>query len=182
MRFSLSAILALLLVSCRGEVREQSLAGLDLNDPQIIDTLKGKLAPEQQTALATYALLHWPESKFYCGKAIDPSLKSPETVGEAIDQTLAYEARRTAQVAASRRETSPLDEALEEQAQLIARIDSLALRRDILNSRLGPASPTSEEYKTIERDMAATRQTLAKVRDQIRQRAIDASAVQSITG
>ncbi|WP_133365832.1 hypothetical protein [Qipengyuania sediminis] len=163
MRAIIAASLAALLWSCAGAPRDTALAGLDLADGRTLARLQAALPPDDRGALGTYALLHWPRSQFYCGDPIGGVTREAKTVGEAIDQTRAYEARLAKASAPKAAPTRA--EQLEKQEQVLTtRIDRLVLERDMLYARLGPAAASSSRKREIEQAISATRSKLEKLR------------------
>lgn len=161
MRTILLGLGAAALAGCSPAARDVALAGLDLADPATLARLQADLPLDDRGVLATYALLHWPRSRFYCGEPIGGTRALPETIGEAIAQTRAYE---TALVAAKARQGggTALSPALQRERAIVDRIDLLVLKRDMQRGAM-PAPPSSLS-RDIERELAALRSELAQLR------------------
>lgn len=162
MRAVMIVILASSLGACAPGVRDIAIAELDLADGKTLAELQQALPPDDRAALGTYALLHWPRSKFYCGQPIGGQGGVAATVGEAIDQTRAYEASLALAEAATRTNAALADRA--EETGLITRIEQLVLERDMLFGQLGPAARSNPRMLQIENDLAALRRDLETLR------------------
>jgi hypothetical protein len=161
------------IASCNASVGDMPLAGLDLNDAGVVGQIARQLPDRERTAFKTYALLHWPGSKTYCGRPIAPSARVASTVGEAITQTLEFEAELAATRLASQAEpASDADRLRERRTDLTDRIENLVLKRDALYVRLGAAARTSREADLLEQEMQ---------RMQAQRAAVDAELVQAAT-
>lgn len=163
MRAMIVGLLAMALAACAPAPRDVRLAGLDLGNPRTLAALQQNVPVDERAALATYALLHWPQSKFYCGEPIGGSQPLPQTVGEAIDQTRAYEA---ALETGKAREGTPVRSAAQARDKtLVDRIDYLVLKRDMLRMSPGtPPDPAAPSLPAIERELATLRSELAEAR------------------
>ena len=91
MRALMIGVVAAAVAGCAPSTRDTPLADLDLADGVTLAALQGALPPNDRALLGTYALLHWPKSRFYCGQPIGGRGPEPSTVGEAIDRTRTYE-------------------------------------------------------------------------------------------
>jgi hypothetical protein len=161
------------IASCNASVGDMPLAGLDLNDAGVVGKIARQLPDRERTAFKTYALLHWPGSKTYCGRPIAASAHVASTVGEAVTQTLEFEADLAKTRQASQAEpASDADRLRERRMRLTDRIESLVLKRDALHVRLGAAAGTSREASLLEQEMQ---------RLQAQRAAVDAELVQAAT-
>lgn len=161
MRALVVVVLAAAAAGCAPSVRDVSLSGLNLADGATLASLQKKLPQDDRAALGTYALLHWPKSKFYCGEAIGGSRSLPTTIGEAIDQTLAYEtALQVAQNRTQKRSESGGMKDRAAETELVTRIEQLVLERDMLYGRMGPAAATSPRGAEIKTRLAELRHQL----------------------
>ncbi|MGX7953809.1 hypothetical protein ACWPM1_14755 [Tsuneonella sp. HG249] len=126
------SIAAAICAGCGLDVRERALADIDLSDQSAVAAIGRQLPAREQTAFLTYALVHWPGSKSFCGKPMKVAGLAPATVGEAIAETIAFEAK----LAVTRREaTRPLAgvaRAVERNRMLLDRYEELLLRRQML--------------------------------------------------
>ena len=163
MRIIVMGVLTLALSGCAPSVRDVDLSGLDLADGKTLASLQDALPQDDRAALGTYALLHWPKSRFYCGEPIEGRSSIAATVGEAIAQTRAYE-RRLA-LARARTDAPVAQTSRNEEIDLVNRMERLVLERDMLRSRMGPAAETAPEGITINRNLATIRTELAALRD-----------------
>lgn len=161
MRAVLIGVVAAMLGGCAPAVRDRNLAGLDLADGETLAALQAALAPDDRGALGTYALLHWPKSKFYCGRPISGRGSMPTTIGEAIDQTRAYEARLAAQ---TQERTAVAMTAQMREKSLIDRMEQLVLERDKLYGQLGPAADRTPQGAAIKNRLESMRGELGRLR------------------
>lgn len=166
MRAMLIALVAAAVGGCTPAPRDISLTGLNLADNKTLSAIQARLTADDRAALGTYALLHWPQSKFYCGEPIGGQASAAATIGEAIDQTRAYE-EALERVQAKARMTAALAKQSEERA-LIAKLERVIFERDRLFSRLGPAALSSAEgralsarLETFQAELSALRGTAA---------------------
>jgi hypothetical protein len=162
MRVIAGAMLAALLAGCSTPPRDISIEGLNLADGTTLIALQNALPADDRAALGTYALLHWPKSKFYCGEPIGGRQALAATVGEAIDQTRAYEVK-LAREQANARTTAALSNKAEE-TMLINRMEQLVFERDMLYGRMGPAADASPDGRDIKQRLAIMRAELAELR------------------
>lgn len=123
-----------LMTACAQPVRDRSLADLDLADRATLESLQAALPLDDRGALGTYALLHWPKSRFYCGRPADPSSRPAQTVGEAIEQTRLYEAQYRLAVAKTP-VSAKRDDRASRDRDLVFQIEQLVTERDMLRSR-----------------------------------------------
>lgn len=135
-----------------------SLGNKNLNDPSVVAELSRGLTPEERGAFATYALVHWPFSKSYCGGPVF-SERLARTVGEAIAETQRFEA----DLARKRfLEKTPdiHEQRLIAEQKLADEFDRLTLERDML--AISPVSPSvrRDRAKEIEEKMAENRAAL----------------------
>lgn len=137
--------------SCSVPVADLPLAGLDLNDARTVGKIARQLPDGQRRAFTTYALLHWPGSKNYCGNPIGPSRQAASTVGEAVAQTQRFEAELAkTRLAAQAGPASQVARLRERRTLLTDQIEELVLKRDALYGRLGASARTSPESKQVE--------------------------------
>jgi hypothetical protein len=163
MRVIMSGILAGVLGACAPAVRDMRIADLDLADGKTLAKLQQALPPDDRAALGTYALLHWPKSKFYCGKPIGGRAREAVTVGDAIAQSRAYEASVALAEASAR--TNAALAARSAETALVTQMEELVLERDMLFGRMGPSAASSARAVEIKAELAALRQELEQVRD-----------------
>lgn len=177
----LPAMLALCATACAADGRATALQGLDLGDRATLRAIQEQIPRDQRGALATYALLHWPQSKFYCGRPVGPSGTVPRTVGDAIDMTLAFESDRERALAATRAPANAFDRLVERKQETITRIETLVLQRDMVRAKLGPSAASSAEYRAIAAKLETARADLERVRSQMpAQAALSSAAGQSL--
>jgi hypothetical protein len=168
MRTLLIGVVAAAVAGCAPSTRDTPLADLDLADGVTLAALQGALPPNDRALLGTYALLHWPKSRFYCGQPIGGRGPEPSTVGEAIDQTRAYEAALE-RTRAKERVVQNANIAREEETALITRIEQLVYERDMLYGRMGPTAATTPRGAEIKESL----DTLHSELDLLRNRAVD---------
>lgn len=162
MRTVITVAFACMMAACTAPVRQTPIAGLDLADGRTLARLQQALPPDDRAALGTYALLHWPKSKFYCGKPIGGKGAVAATVGQAIDQTRSYEASLALADASAR--TNAALAARSEETSLITRMEQLVLERDMLFARFGARAGDTARAKEIDDELAVLRNQLAQVR------------------
>lgn len=162
MRVIAAGVLAAVLAGCSTPPRDISIKGLNLADGTTLAALQNAVSQDDRAALGTYALLHWPKSKFYCGKPIGGSNAEVNTVGEAIALTRAYE---TALLLAKHEQaqTPAVARQVEERA-VITQIDELVLKRDLLRTRVGPKANETAGAAEINRQLARLRLRLDQMR------------------
>lgn len=155
----------MVLASCGQDVRDTPLAGLDLNDRALVASLRERLAPDDRAPFATYALLHWPGSRLYCGSPPnDGAGREPETIGEAIEVTLAREEELEKARAAAVEPQTDFDHQRALETRAIDRVEELVLKRDMLATRLGPDASKSPEWKRLKRMLDEATEDLAALR------------------
>lgn len=162
MRIVMTGVLAAALAGCAPSARDVSLAGLDLADGATLAKLQKALPLDDRAALGTYALLHWPQSAFYCGQPIGGRTAAAATVGEAIEQTRAYE--RALELAQAKEPPAVASAARIEETALVTRIEQLVYERDQLYGRVGPGAHQTRQAREINKRMAALRSELEQLR------------------
>lgn len=164
MRILVIGILAAALTGCAQQVRDRPLAGIDFADPSTLAALQNALPLDERGALGTYALLHWPKSRYYCGKPPGRRGRVPITIGDAIDLTRAYEAElEFAQAATPIASSQSIGTSRE--AMLIDRIEQLVLQRDRLYLRTGAAGDAAPQATQINDELNAIREELNRLRN-----------------
>lgn len=148
--------IALVLAACATSPRNERIADLDLSDSQVLSRLGEHLSVRERGALATYALLHWPGSKAFCGQPVFRG-PQPQTVGEAIEKTLEYESDLAAKRAAESAPRSPIEQREWEERTLIDEFDQLTLDRDMLTTSDLPKAELTKKLKEIDRKMEENR-------------------------
>lgn len=147
-----------MLTGCATAPRDVVLAGLDLNNPAVIARVSEGLTQQQRAALATFALLHWPESKAYCGRPVFKGASQPSTVGEAIDKTIEFETA----LARKRLEETQVGSVFERQAQLkrelVDQFDLLTIEREMLASAALSSVERDRRERELARQLADNRQ------------------------
>lgn len=124
--------------TCSPDVRDRDLSTIDLADAVAVATIGRQLDSRDRTAFITYALVHWPGSKSYCGRAVAHKSRPAQTVGDAVATTLAFESQLaiTPQAAARRLK---IPDQIEENRLLIDRYEALLLQKQMLgNHPTGP--------------------------------------------
>lgn len=144
------------LTACTTAPRDERIADLDLADSQVISRLGEHLSVRERGALATYALLHWPGSKAFCGQPVFRG-PQPQTVGEAIEKTLEFEDDLASKRAAERAPRSPIEQREWEERTLIDEFDQLTLDRDMLTTSELPKAELTKRLKEIDRKMEENR-------------------------
>lgn len=152
-----------ILAACSASPRDVKLAGLDLGQPALLAELKEDLAPEEGAALTLYATFHWPGSKSYCGRPAFAQAVEPETIGDAIDRTIAFEAGLTRKRLAESQPASPESLHAQRDQQLIDRFEELALRRSVLLSRVHSQAARTGELSSIDRELESLRHERARL-------------------
>lgn len=127
-------------MACSENLREHELSQYDFADMAVVSAVSAQLEKQDRAIFRTYAVKHLTSSAKFCGeKLVSVEGREPVTIGEAIDLTLAREAR-DAELRASQdlRNFSPA-------AQRYIRIEELTeARDDVINER--------EIYRMMEGD------------------------------
>lgn len=154
-----SAVVAAMLfvASCAAAPRDVELAGLKLNDRQVLQTLGEGVSERERGALATYALLHWPGSKAFCGHPVFAKERQPATVGEAIDLTIAFERNLEAKRAAEQNSSEPFEERVEEERRLVDEFDQLTFDRDRIETSVAGTREKSRRIRDLDDRIEANR-------------------------
>ena len=163
MRALFIGVFSAAVAGCAPSARDLSLAGLDLANGATLALLQKQLPQNDRAALGTYALLHWPKSKFYCGEAIGGSRALAAAVGQAIDQTRAYEANL--QLAQAKVQSGAVELGGQTaDKQLVTRIEQLVYERDMLYAQMGPAGEASPRGAQIKAGLTELRGQLDRLR------------------
>ena len=125
--------------------------------------LKQGLAPDERAALVSYAVFHWPGSNNYCGRPVFAQAVEPNTIGEAIDRTIAFETALTRKQMAEEQPATLAVRRAQRNQQLVDRFEELTLRRNMILGRTGRQAERESELRTIERDLDLVRQERAKL-------------------
>ena len=160
MRAHLALIALLAACGSAQNVRQIPIANLDLSNMKVVTDIQSQLPTAQRPALATYALLHWPGSKAFCGHRLsDKSGHEPSTVGEAIDLTLLREAQNAARPDTLLPEPERnLVHALE---RLESQRDSLVVQRDVA-LQMGKPDTYAGQIRVLDGKLAVVRTGLSK--------------------
>lgn len=163
MRALISGVLAAALGACAPSARDVSIDGLDLADGRTLAALQDALPADDRAALGTYALLHWPKSRFFCGQPIGGRIATAATVGEAIALTQAYEAELAATQATKPKLAA--QSVRDEEAALVQQMERLVLERDMLYGEMGPvAAAATPRGSAIKQQLEAIRAQIDKLR------------------
>lgn len=162
MRIIAAGVLAAVLAGCSASPRDISIEGVNLADGATLAALQNAVPQDDRAALGTYALLHWPKSRFYCGKPIGGTNAEVTTVGEAIALTRAYEAALVR--AQQRQEQTPAIALQTEERALITQIDELVLKRDRLRTDAVSRASGTTRVAEITRQLADLRVRLDTLR------------------
>ena len=130
--FLLGLAIATTFAGCSPDVRERPLVEVDLANSRAVAAIGRHLGVRERTAFTTYALVHWPGSKFYCGSPLRLSASPPRTVGEAIESTLRFEERLAARRSEERDEKTRSVRLEKQDRKLIDRYEALLLKRQML--------------------------------------------------
>lgn len=144
------------LAGCAEAPRDMLLAGLDLNDPAVVARLGQELPQRERAALATFALLHWPGSKAYCGQQMFKGAAPPSTIGEAIDRTIEFD-DALARKRIEEKQTTTFEQQARRKQQLVNEFDRLTLERDMLLSAGASSADDDGRLRELERQLAANR-------------------------
>jgi hypothetical protein len=164
-RVILSALAAIALYGCTGDVTTKPLSAYDLTDRDIVNSVLSELSPQQRGPFLTYTIHHLASSKAFCGEVlIDKQGRQPSTVGDAIRLTVAREvelARKPDVVDPSKlnpveRYHFELQALQKEREQLIDR------REDML--MIDPNVKNTSRHKEIEAKIATSSQEIAALR------------------
>lgn len=150
---------SLALAGCTAAPRDLALAGLDLSNPAVIARVSKDLPQKQRAALATFALLHWPESRAYCGRPMFKGADQPDTVGEAIDKTIEFETSLARKRVEEKRPPSIFEQQAQYQRELVHEFEELTLEREMLNSTDLPAEDKRSRLQELDRRLANNRET-----------------------
>jgi hypothetical protein len=101
-KFGMAALVLILpLLSCANDPRTIRLADVDLSNLAVVEKLRRSLSIEERAALTDYVVRHRVQSAAFCGtRLVDDGGGDPQTLGDAIDLTIARkleEERRDAQ-------------------------------------------------------------------------------------
>lgn len=146
-----------LLAGCWNTPRDLALAGLDLGSPAVIAQLSKDLPQKERAAFATYALLHWPESKAYCGRPMFSGGGRPATVGEAVDRTLEFESSLARKRAAEKEAPSVFEQRARHKQNLVDEFDRLTIERDKLTSEPRISAESKQRIEALDKEMEANR-------------------------
>lgn len=148
------------------EPRDALLAGKDLTNARVISALSNGLNPEDRAAFATYALIHWPGARAFCGRPMF-SKAVPATVGDAIAETTAFEDALNRKREEEKRPRSFFEQKAIDEKRLVDVFDQLTLDRDKLAGSDLPADEMAKRLKELDRKLdenrAARRALAAKM-------------------
>lgn len=150
------ALCAALAACAMGTQRDVALAGHDLNDPRVVATLGAGLTTSERAAFATYALLHWPNSKSFCGQPTF-SKKPAATVGEAIEETVGFERALERKRLAERDIPNFWEQRAIDEQRLVDAFDQLTLDRDMVASSDLPQRSKEARLSDIDRKLDQNR-------------------------
>lgn len=150
MHRSLTLAGSFILAGCAAAPRDIAIAGLDLNSPAVIAQVGKGLPQEQRAALATFALLHWPESKAYCGRPVFKGDAQPRTVGEAIDKTLEFETALARKRIEEKQAGSVFEQRAQRERRLVDEYEQMLIEREMLASEA--LSPVDKRRRSQELD------------------------------
>lgn len=163
MRRSLALAGSIMLAGCAAAPRDVALAGLDLNDPAVIARVGQGLPQNQRAALATFALLHWPESKAYCGRPVFKGAAQPSTIGEAIDKTLEFETALARKRSEEKQAASAFEQRAHRKQGLVNEFEQMMIEREMLASAALSPAERSHRIRELDRQLADNR----KARDRL---------------
>ena len=123
-RGGLVLLISLALAGCAKNQLDTPLAELDLADPSVIRELQSGLGERERAALATYALLHWPGSKAYCGQPLFRG-PQPRTVSEAIEKTIGFQLALERKRAEETRPASSIEQRARRLRGLVVQFDEM---------------------------------------------------------
>ncbi len=154
---------SLALAGCAAVPRDIALAGLDLNDPAVIARVSDGLPQAQRAAFATFALLHWPESKAYCGRPVFKGASQPKTVGEAVDKTMEFDTALARKRVEEQQPASIFEQQALHQEQLVEEFEQLTLERDMLVSEEMPKAEKEQRVRDLNRMLAKNREARDRI-------------------
>lgn len=157
MRHILTLTSCTLLAACAAAPRDIALAGLDLNNPSVIAQVSEGLPRKQRAALATYALLHWPQSKAYCGRPVFKGAAEPRTVGEAIDKTIEFDTALARKRIEEQRPPSIFERRARDHQRLVDEFEELTLEREMLATEELPPVEKQKRLEELDRKLADNR-------------------------
>jgi hypothetical protein len=160
-------LLTLLLATCGGDVRDRRLAEVDLSNMEFVHQLARELGPTEGAALITYAAIHDPASRHFCGRRLlDSRGQEPKTIGGAVSLTLKQMAQNRAPERSKNRETpagllgKQLDEAIFER-------DMVTDHESFLLADHGAAAKHLPEWRSLEFRKVSLQRTLTSLRLQV---------------
>lgn len=174
MRVLLLAFSALALSACSADVRERSLADVDLGNMEVVQALGTELSQDERAALATYVVAHWPRSAAFCGEVlVDENGQQPTTIGEAIVMTKWREKERERRLARAARPRTPMEQLLDRRDFLIGQQDQLFSQKELLFDQLGKKAMTHPHMDAIEGELEASFAQTVQLNKEIEQRRRD---------
>ena len=145
----------LLLAACSQDPRAIELADVNLADMDVVQDIRGRLAPEDRPVFGTYVIRHAATSPSFCGEVlVDRDGRKPRTIGEAIDLTVLREERDRRERLAAERPPTAAEALRNRRESLIARKEMLIGRQTLLHATHGPAAREMPEWAEIEAGMA----------------------------
>lgn len=145
----------LLLAACSQDPRAIELADVNLADMDVVQDIRGRLAPEDRSVFGTYVIRHAATSPSFCGEVlVDRDGRMPRTIGEAIDLTVLREERDRRERLAAKRPPTAAEALRRQRDSLILGKEALIGRRTFLDMRHGPAAKELPEWAEIEARMA----------------------------
>lgn len=140
----------LLFAGCAPAVKSLSLADINLDDPHAVSQIGSQLSEADRAALATYIVRHRAGGRHFCGR---PLLRSDgrtaQTVGEAIQLTVAREREQREADAKLREPGTSHGRARERWDDLASQRDTLLDAQSRLREQSGSAAEQTAEWKRL---------------------------------
>ena len=156
------------LLGCSPEVRGIELAELDLTDMETVRDIRSRLDDAERAAFASYVAKHHLRAAAFCGRPlIGTDGQGPKTVGEAIDLTIARDARDRRALVEASRPPHPREVARRSWDDLISERDGLIDAQSRLLEVHGQAGEGSPEWKALEARKLEVDRRLAELKPRV---------------
>ena len=157
-----------LLGGCGSDPRGTKLANVDLGDPETIQRIRIHLSANDRGAFNDYVFRHYAASRTFCGRAlIRPDGKSPETIGEAIDLTLARDAEERQARNEASRPSHPRELAKKQWDDLTSERDMLIDAQSSLREKHGSSAERLSEWASTNARLTDLNRRLIALKPQV---------------
>lgn len=164
-RLILTVVAAIAMTGCNRDIGASPLAAYDLTDREVVNSVLRELSPQDRRPFLTFTIHHLATSKAFCGEVlVDKQGRQPSTISDAIRMTITREndlARRSRPVDIAT--LGPADRFYHDLAALQKEREQLIDRRETM-LMIEPNAKTSDRYRHLEKQIAASSQKLAELR------------------